>query len=96
MSRFFFGMLTGAAILYVGMHYHFVRGDEGVFLVPKTESTISGAYVDIRQFNLDQWKAHRPLAEAIMVSNQRHLLKETPAMALRDTVEGLVNGLLSR
>ena len=96
MSRFFFGMLTGAAILYVGMHYHFVRGDEGVFLVPKTESTLSHAYVDIREFILEQWKAHRPLAEAIMVSNQQHLLKEKPTMALRETVQGVVDGLLSR
>ena len=96
MSRFFFGMLTGAAILYVGMHYHFVRGDAGVFLVPKTESTISDAYVDIRKFSLEQWKGHRPLGEAIMASNQQHLLEETPPLAFRDKVQGLVDGFLSQ
>ena len=96
MSRFFFGMLTGAALLYVGMHFHFVRGDGGVFLVPKTKSSFSDVYVDIRDFRLEHWKAHRPLAEAIMASNQKHLAKETPPLAFRDTVEGVVSGLLSR
>jgi len=96
MSRFFFGMLTGAAILYVGMHFHFVRGDGGVFLVPKTESTLSDVYVDIRDFRLDHWRAHKPLAQAIMASNQKHLAQETPPLAFRDTVENVVSGLLSR
>jgi hypothetical protein len=96
MSRFFFGMLAGAAMLYVGMHFHFVRGDGGVFLVPKTESSISDVYVDIRGFRLDHWKAHKPLAKAIHVSNQKHLAKETPPLAFRDKVEDVVSGLMSR
>ena len=89
-------MLTGALLLYVGMHFHFVRGDGGVFLVPKTQSSLSDIYVDIRDFRLDHWKAHKPLAEAIMASNQKHLANETPPLAFRDSVEGMVSGLLSR
>lgn len=96
MSRFFFGMLTGAAVLYVSMHFHFVRGDSGVFLVPKTTSSFSDVYVDIRDFRIEHWKAHRPLAEAIITSNQKHLAKETPPLAFRDTVQDVVSGLLSR
>jgi len=89
-------MLTGALLLYVGMHFHFVRGDGGVFLVPKTQSSLSDIYVDIRDFRLDHWKAHKPLAEAIMASNQKHLTNETPPLAFRDSVAGMVSGLLSR
>lgn len=96
MSRFFFGMLTGAAMLYVGMHFHFVRGKDGVFLVPKTESTLSDVYVDIRDFRLDQWKNHKSLAEAIMASNQKHLAEQAPPLAVRDTVAEVVSGLLNR
>ena len=96
MSRFFFGMLAGAAILYVAMHFHFVRGESGVFLVPKTTSNLSDVYVDIREFRLEHWKAHRPLAKAIMVSNQKHLVKETPPLAFRETVQEVLSGFLSR
>lgn len=89
-------MLTGAAILYVGMNFHFVRGADGVFLVPKTECTLSDVYVDIRDFRLDHWKAHKPLAEAIMASNQKHLAKETPPLVFRETVAEAFSGLLNR
>ncbi len=89
-------MLTGAAILYVGMNFHFVRGADGVFLVPKTERTLSDVYVDIRDFRLDHWKAHKPLAEAIMASNQKHLAKETPPPVFRETVAEAFSGLLNR
>ena len=83
-------------MLYVGMHFHFVRGKDGVFLVPKTESTLSDVYVDIRDFRLDQWKNHKSLAEAIMASNQKHLAEQTPPLAVRDTVAEVVSGLLNR
>ena len=50
MRRFIAGMICGAALLYVAMHYHVVRGNEGVFLVPKISNNLSEVYVDIREF----------------------------------------------
>ena len=49
MSRFFFGMLAGAALLYVAMHFHFVRGESGVFLLLK-RSNMSDVCVDNRNW----------------------------------------------
>ncbi len=93
MSRFLYGMITGAALLYVAMHFHVVRGNDGVFLVTKISNNLSDVYVDTRSFQLDDWKSHKPLAAAIMRSNQSHLLEDSSLSSFRDTVSGLVSGL---
>ena len=93
MSRFLFGMITGAMLLYVAMHYHLVRGNEGVYLVPKLSNNLSDVYVDTRSFDLERWRDHKPLAAAIMQSDQSHLLEGAPLMSFRESVQGLGNGL---
>ncbi|MFK8114221.1 MAG: hypothetical protein AB8B91_18620 [Rubripirellula sp.] len=95
MSRFLYGMITGALLLFGAMHYHVVRGQDGVFLVPKISNNLSDIYVDTREFQLNDWKSHKPLAAAIMQSNQAHLLEDSSLNSFRDTVSGLVNGLFS-
>lgn len=93
MSRFFFGMITGAALLYVAMHFHVVRGKEGVFLVPKLSNNMSDVYVDIREYSLTDWQSHKPLAAAIMRSNQSQLLDDAALGGFRANVQSLVGGL---
>jgi hypothetical protein len=93
MSRFIYGMITGAALLYVAMHFHVVRGKEGVFLVPKISNNLSDVYVDVRQFNLRDWEDHKPLAAAILKSNRPQLLDDASLGGFRATVSSLVDGL---
>ena len=93
MARFLFGMITGAALLFAAMHYHVVRGDEGFFVVPKISNNLTDVVVDIRGFRLSDWNRHKPLAAAIMQSNQAHLLSDSSLGTFRDTVDGLVQGL---
>lgn len=95
MSRFLFGMVTGAVLLFVAMHYHVVRGNDGVFLVPKISNNLSDAYVDTREFGLSDWQDHKPLAAAIMQSGQSQLLEDSSLTSFRDTMKGLVDGLFS-
>ena len=93
MSRFLYGMITGAAMLYVAMHFHVVRSNDGVFLVPKLSNNLTDVYVDIRQYKLRDWETHKPLAAAIMKSNQSHLLDDAALGGFRSSVTSLVNGL---
>jgi hypothetical protein len=88
-------MVTGAVLLFVAMHYHVVRGKDGVFLVPKISNNLSDVYVDTREFGLRDWQGHKPLAAAIMQSNQSHLLEDSSLTSFRDTMKGLVDGLFS-
>ena len=93
MRQFILGMICGATLLYTAMHYHLVRGNEGVVLVPKLSNTLSGAYVDIREFGLQEWKDHKPLAAAIMKSNQSHLLEDAGEANFGNSVRGMVDNL---
>ena len=93
MSRFFAGMICGAIMLYVAMHYHVVRGKEGVFLVPKIRNQLSGAYVDIRDFQLSDWQQHKQLAAAMVKNNQSDLLQDASLSGFRSHVGNLVEGL---
>ncbi len=90
MSRFIYGMITGAAMLYVAMHFHIVRGQEGVFLVPKISNDLSDVYVDVREYSLGDWQAHKPLAAAIMRSQQSHLLDDAALGGFRTNLESLM------
>lgn len=88
-------MITGAALLFVAMHYHIVRGQDGVYVVPKISNNLSDVYVDTRDYGLDEWKSHKPLAAAIMKSDQQHLLEDSTLNSFRERVGGLVDGLFS-
>lgn len=92
-SRFLFGLIAGALIMYVAMHYHVVRGNQGVYLVPKLSNNLSDVYVDTRDFDIDDWRQHKPLAAAIMESNQTHLLEDASLKSFRESVRGLVDSL---
>jgi hypothetical protein len=93
MSRFFFGMICGAGLLYVAMHYHVVRGGEGFYLVPKIANDLSNVYTDTRGFTLSDWKDHRTLAAAVVKSNKQHLMEDASMGSFPDSLRGMVDGL---
>lgn len=88
-------MACGALLLFVVMHYHLVRGNNGVVLVPKISNNLSGVYTDIRAFDLDDWKAHKTLAAAIMRSSQADLMEDSDHRSFGDGVRRIVDDLLS-
>jgi hypothetical protein len=88
-------MITGATLLYIAMHFHVVRGNEGVFLVPKISNNLSDVYVDVRSFTLNDWQSHKPLAAAILQSNKSHVLSDASLSGFRSRLEGLMSGLFS-
>jgi hypothetical protein len=92
-SRFLFGVIAGASLMYVAMHYHVVRGNRGVYLVPKLSNSLADVYVDTRGFEIEDWRQHKPLAAAIMESNQSHLLEDASLNSFRESIRGLVDNL---
>lgn len=93
MSRFLFGMICGAGLLYTAMHYHVIRGDEGYYLVAKISNNLSNVYTDTRGYTLADWKDHRTVAAAIVKSNNGELLEDASLGAFRDSIQGMVDGL---
>ena len=93
MKQFLAGMVCGATLLFVAMHYHVVRGKNGVVLVPKVSNSLSEIYTDIRAFELTDWQRHRTLAAAIMKSRQAHLLEDSAHRSFGNTMRSVVDEL---
>jgi len=90
-GTFFAGMITGFAFFFVANHYHIVRGDTGVFVVPKLNNNLQDIYVDIRQFSLSDWNEHRMLAASILKSDQKELLDGSTLTGFRKSVITFLN-----
>lgn len=93
MSRFFAGMVTGAVLLFVAMHYHIVHAQDGLHLVPKLSNDLQNVYVDIRSFTLDDWRQHKMVAAALVESKKGHVLEDAGMSNFSSAVGRLVDGL---
>lgn len=94
-GTFIFGLAIGAGLIFGAQRYHLLRTAEGFYLVPKIESTMSDAYVDIRQFRLDDWARRPSLAAAILKAKKEHLLGDAAGSSFRDNVESAMQSLTS-
>ena len=80
---FLFGLVVGASGMYGGFSYHIVRATDGLHLIKKATATLAGSYADIRDYNLDDWKANPQLAVSISAAGKTHLLKENAMENIR-------------
>ncbi len=96
MTKFLFGMITGAALMFTALHYHIVQSDAGFHLVPKTESTLTDVYVDIRGFTTADWRRHPTLAAAMVRNRRGDLITEQAADDLRQDLHATIDGLIDR
>lgn len=60
--------------MFTSLKFHVVRAEDGFHLIPKMTSDFSEVYVDIRQFDLQDWDNHRSLAVAIVQAEKGYLL----------------------
>lgn len=92
-GTFIFGLAFGAALIFAAQRYHLLRADDGFYLIPKTRVTLQDAYVDIRQFRLDDWTRHPALTAAIFNAKKERLLGAAAAGTLRDKLRGMLQRL---
>jgi len=93
-SSFISGMVAGFVLFFLLNHYHVVRSNDGLFVVPKLSQNLQDSYVDIREFGLGDWQEHRLLAASILRSDRHELLEESSLTGFRKTVVTLMDGLL--
>jgi hypothetical protein len=92
-SWFFAGVLVGAVGVYTSLHYHVVRTDEGVHLVPKVASTFSETYVDVRDYSVSDWSKHKTLLAAVVKAKKHDLLKDSGSDTLVEGMQHALDGL---
>jgi len=93
-GTFLSGMIAGAVLLFLANHYHLVRGNEGVFVVPKVSQNLKDTYVDIRKFGLSDWQEHRMLAASLLRSDHKAVLEDTSLSGVRKAAVSLMTELL--
>jgi hypothetical protein len=93
LSTLLIGALIGAAAMFTAMKYHVVRAEDGLHMIPKVSAELSGAYVDIREFDASHWDDHRALAVSIVNADKEYLLKDSAASTFRHTVDSVLHSL---
>jgi len=88
------GLLVGGTLLFGAQRYHVVRASDGVYLVPKLETSFADSYVDVRLFSFADWSEHRQLTAAIIKAKKDHLLQHSAANQFRQTMKNAVDGVL--
>ena len=83
---FVFGVMIGAAVMFVTIKFHVIRADDGFHMVPKTLAKVNSIYVDIREFTITDWDDHRELALDLANSPKAYLLEGAAKNSLNDAV----------
>lgn len=92
-TSFVLGLIVGGGLVYGSEHYHVLRSNDGLHLIPKLTATFSDTYVDIRDFDAGDWAEHETLAAAILRADKEHLFKEAVVGRVHDAVDGLLDEL---
>ena len=92
-TTFLFGVIIGGAAVFGSLKYHVVRAEDGVHLVPKTSSSFEEIYVDVREFGPTDWTEHTDLAIAMVKADKEHLIGDTTANSIRQSVHNVLGGL---
>jgi hypothetical protein len=93
MSRvwaFLLGMVVGAALLHAAMNFHVIRSSEGFHFIAKSPARLSETFVDISSFSISDWSGHPQLASALVQANKQHLLGDSAADALHQSIHQLL------
>ncbi len=78
------GVICGAGLIYGAFHYHVVRAAESTHVVAKLNPGLEHTYVDIRDFELEDWNRHRNVALALLNADKADLVTEAATSELRD------------
>lgn len=80
---FVFGAVVGVAMTMASLKYHFLYTKDGLKAVPKQSPTLSGTFLDVREFSAADWAEHQDVMAAVMAHNPE-LLESAAVDSIRD------------
>ncbi len=92
---FVFGFLLGGFTVFLSMHYHIVRANDGWHPIRKVNPRFSETYVDIREFGMSDWRQHPGLVAAIVQAEQSELLGDAAVQPLRNAFDNALDSFES-
>jgi hypothetical protein len=87
------GFLIGGLTVFLSLHYHIVRADDGWHPIRKVNPRFTETYVDIRGFGLSQWQQHPGLIAAIVNAEKRELLGDAVLQPLREAFDSAIDSI---
>lgn len=87
------GVILGGATVAGALHYHLLQTSEGLVLVPKTGSTLSDTYIDIRNFGVSEWNEHRHVVDALIKADRQDVLQGSAMDGIKQSVDNLLDRL---
>ncbi len=94
LTTLLFGAALGAGLMFGALNYHAVRAADGFHFVPKLETKLDDAYVDIRQFGASDWERHRELALALIKANKEELIADSAISGIRTSMRSAFKDLI--
>lgn len=94
LTVFLLGALLGAGGMFVGQGCHILRTGDGFELVRKVRPGFALTYVDVRDYEVEDWLAHPELAQAVLEANKGHLIKDEAMRTVYRAIEELSKKLL--
>lgn len=88
------GAALGAGGMFVAQGYHVLRTADGFELVRKVRPGFELTYVDLRDYQADDWLAHPQLALAVLEAKKDHLIKDAATRAVRQAIDQFAKKLL--
>ena len=71
-----FGILLGAAAMFVAFKFHVVRIKDDWVFVPKPSASLVDAYVDVREWDTAEWTKHTQLVKALVLTGHADLVRQ--------------------
>lgn len=85
--NFLLGVVVGFGVYHAASHYHLIHAKDGYHVVEKVPARLEEVYVDVRNYNTQQWIEHPELAIAIENAGKRDILTQ----AAKDSVNELLD-----
>ncbi|MCA8988576.1 MAG: hypothetical protein KDA78_13085 [Planctomycetaceae bacterium] len=73
----FAGILLGGILMIGAFNYHVVATADQTFLITRTESGLSDLYVNVSEWDAEEWSRHQQLASACTQSGHGDLVKKS-------------------
>ncbi len=83
-----FGILLGAAAMFVAFKCHVVRTKETWVFVPKPSAALVDAYVDVREWDTAEWTKHPQLVKALVLTGNTDLMRKAVTTRWKDKIFG--------
>ena len=83
-----FGVLLGAAAMFIAFKFHVVRTTDDWVFVPKPSASLVDAYVDVREWDTAEWTKHTQLVKALVLTGRADLVRKSVTSRFMDKTFG--------